>query len=101
LPAQTKPQQAWRQIEDVFGWAPASDRGKDWKPADVPERPKDDNARVSAVVFHDAWPTAWPSLIVDIVNNHHPDYYQHDDNDHPPGVAAHVKVSFFGPVSRE
>jgi len=76
---------AWAQIEAVFGWAPSSDRGKDWKPPSIPARAKDDNARVGAIVFHDAWPTAWPPLIVDIVNNHHPDYYQHDDNDHPPG----------------
>jgi len=28
------------------------------------------------VVFHDAWPTTWPPLSVDICNNHHPGYYQ-------------------------
>lgn len=38
----------------------------------------------SAVIFHDAWPTTWPRLIVDIVNNHHPDYYQ-GDSAIPPG----------------
>lgn len=32
-----------------------------------------------AVVFHDAWPTAWPSLFVDIVTNHHADYYEGKD----------------------
>ncbi len=38
-------------------------------------------------MFHDAWPTDWPRLIVDIVNNHHSDYYQapEGDNKHPPG----------------
>lgn len=85
LPTQGDPQNAWRQIENAFGWAPSSDRGKDWKPQAIPDRAKDDSAGVGAIVFHDAWPTAWPALIVDIVNNHHPDYYQHDDNDHPPG----------------
>lgn len=88
LPTQTdQEEEAWRRIEEVFGWAPGSDRGKDWKPANIPERPKDDNARVGCVVFHDAWPAAWPPLIVDIVNNHHPAYYQAapDDNAHPPG----------------
>ena len=85
LPTQDDAHSAWRRIEDVFGWAPSSDLGKDWKPKGIPERAKDDNASVGAIVFHDAWPTAWPPLIVDIVNNHHPDYYQHDDNTHPPG----------------
>ena len=27
------------------------------------------------VVFHEAWPVGWPSLSVDIVNSHHPQYY--------------------------
>ena len=79
--------EAWRRIEDVFGWAPGSDKGKAWKLESIPERAKDDNARVGSIVFHDAWPDTWPKLLVDIVNNHHPDYYQAapDDNDHPPG----------------
>jgi len=85
LATQRSQAEAWRRIEEVFGWAPASDRGKDWKPAGIPERPKDDSARVGAVVFHDAWPTAWPRLTVDIVNNHHPNYYQSTDGDSPPG----------------
>jgi CRISPR-associated protein Cmr6 len=69
----------------------ASDRGCPKHPAAV--RRADDadpeSAEVKAssgnIVFHDTWPTAWPPLMVDIVNNHHPDYYQHKDNDHPPG----------------
>lgn len=85
FPTQSDQTTAWRQIEAVFGWAPSSDRGKDWKPQVIPYRAKEDNACVGAIVFHDAWPTAWPALIVDIVNNHHPDYYQHDDDAHPPG----------------
>lgn len=36
-------------------------------------------ARAGSVIFHDAWPRAWPPLIRDIVNNHHPDYYQGKD----------------------
>jgi len=85
LPTQADPKQAWRQIEAVFGWAPSSDREKDWKLQGIPDRSKEDNARVGSVVFHDAWPTAWPKLFVDIVNNHHPKYYQNDDNGHGPG----------------
>jgi len=95
LPAQSDSQKAWQQIEDVFGWAPNPDRNKHIRdslhPASV--RRKDENdpkspeikASSGAIVFHDAWPESWPQLIVDIVNNHHPEYYQHDDNDHPPG----------------
>ena len=97
LPAQTNQKQAWRQIEDVFGWAPNPDRHQQINdshhPAEV--RRKDDNdpdspeirASSGNIVFHDAWPKSWPKLVVDIVNNHHQDYYQAkpDDNDHPPG----------------
>lgn len=95
LPGQTDLNQAWRQIEDVFGWAPNPDRKRQIHdrshPADR-RRANDSNpnspeikASVGKVVFHEAWPDAWPQLLVDIVNNHHPDYYQHDDNDHAPG----------------
>ncbi len=61
------------QIEAVFG--------------NEPGEPKQERQRAGAIVFHDAWPESWPKLIVDIVNNHHPDYYgaAPDDNDHPPG----------------
>ncbi len=79
LPAQTDQKQAWRKIEDLFGWAPGSDQGKDWKPNGIPERAKDDRSRVGSIVFHDAWPVQWPKLLVDIVNNHHPSYYRGED----------------------
>ncbi|MHB1559361.1 MAG: type III-B CRISPR module RAMP protein Cmr6 [Isosphaeraceae bacterium] len=45
-------------------------------------RSADNEASSGLVVFHDAWPTTWPSLIVDIVNNHHRKYYHRDG---PPG----------------
>jgi len=114
LPTQTDPQQAWRNIEDVFGWAPNPERKQQIKdrkhPASV--RREDDSdaespeikASSGHIVFHDAWPTGWPQLIVDIVNNHHPHYYPgqagklddqgrcrdcgfrpDDPNAHPPG----------------
>ncbi len=97
LPAQADPKKAWRQIDDVFGWAPNPDRQQQINdpvhPAQV--RRKDDSdpespeikASSGSIVFHDAWPESWPQLTVDIVNNHHPEYYQAapDDNDHPPG----------------
>ncbi|MDP2323233.1 MAG: type III-B CRISPR module RAMP protein Cmr6, partial [Gammaproteobacteria bacterium] len=37
---------------------------------------KDGEAYAGAVVFFEAWPTKWPRLVVDIVNNHHRDYYE-------------------------
>jgi CRISPR-associated protein Cmr6 len=95
LPGQADQQQAWRRIEDVFGWAPNPDRKRQVNDPDHPAQRRRANdadpnslevkAHVGDVVFHDAWPDKWPELIVDIVNNHHPDYYQHDDNHHAPG----------------
>lgn len=97
LPAQSDQKQAWRQIEDVFGWAPNPDRLEQIKDSNHPaEARRHDNsdpespeikASSGNIVFHDAWPETWPQLFVDIVNNHHPDYYQaaSDDNAHPPG----------------
>ncbi len=55
-------------IRAVFGWVPNGRQLKD--------------GCIGAVVFHDAWPTEWPTLIPDIVNNHHPQYYQGSE---PPG----------------
>ncbi|MFO0649315.1 MAG: type III-B CRISPR module RAMP protein Cmr6 [Polyangiales bacterium] len=39
----------------------------------------DDLADAGELVFHDAWPTEWPKLIVDIANNHHRKYYAGTD----------------------
>lgn len=71
------------EIEEVFGNEPG-------------ERKKD-KQRAGAIVFHDAWPAEWPRLIVDIVNNHHPDYYQAkpDDNNYPPGDWEDPKPVYF------
>jgi CRISPR-associated protein Cmr6 len=87
LPAQADRPGNWEVIERVFGWAPGSDtlgQGavKPWKPGGVPGHGQDEAAAAGAVVFHDAWPSAWPRLVVDIVNNHHATYYQGDE---PPG----------------
>ena len=75
---------AWRCIEAVFGWAPNSDSKKPWKPREIPGHDKQDREHCGAVVFHDAWPLAWPKLMVDILNNHHAKYYQGQSDD-PPG----------------
>lgn len=81
LAGHPEPAAAWAEIERVFGWAPQSDRlgpgqEKPWKPAGIPPHGRDDAAQCGAIVFHDAWPESWPALIIDIVNNHHPEYYQ-------------------------
>lgn len=36
----------------------------------------DSDAATGGVVFYDAWPVTWPKLIVDILNNHHREYYE-------------------------
>lgn len=96
LPTQTDQKNAWRKIEDIFGWAPNPDRKKQIQdsthPAEI-RRENDDlnspeiKANTGSIVFHDAWPESWPQLTVDIVNNHHPHYYSPPDNkeDYPPG----------------
>jgi CRISPR-associated protein Cmr6 len=75
---------AWKTICAVFGTAP-SPWLRDLTQRLQVEIPKE--ARAGAVVFHDAWPTKWPKLIVDIVNCHHGDYYQPPDErrEYPPG----------------
>lgn len=78
-PTQPDQKQAGRNIEDVFGKAPnhpAEVRRQNDMDPDSPEI----KSSSGNIVFHDAWPKAWPQLIVDIINNHHPDYYQHDDS---------------------
>lgn len=72
---------AWRRIEAVFGWAPGSDEKKEaWKPQGIPKRGKDEQAHAGGIVFHDAWPEKWPTIQLDIVNNHHAEYYKGEDS---------------------
>lgn len=95
LPSQPDERDAWRMIDDVFGWANTKERRERLKANPQLVRRRDDNDVKSpelrectgSVIFPDAWPSQWPRLIVDIVNNHHTDYYsaKPDDNDHPPG----------------
>lgn len=76
LSEQTDPIDAWQTIERVFGWAPKSDAEKRWKPENVaPPKEKQDDASIGEIIFHDAWPTSWPKLQLDIINNHHRKYY--------------------------
>lgn len=78
----TRATDAWRHVECVFGYSPGSDRDKPWRPRAIPQHAPDDAAAVGGVVFHDAWPLTWPALVKDILNCHHPKYYQQAE---PPG----------------
>jgi len=81
-----------------------------WKPAQ-PEAPRADDSllavfgnepgepdparqKAGSIVFHDAWPTQWPKLLLDIVNNHHPDYYQSKGHGAPGDWENPVPVYF-------
>lgn len=76
---------AWQTIEQVFGWAPNSDDNKSWKPDGIPKREKDDKESAGNIIFHDAWPSKWPSIQMDILNNHHSKYYSSKINNDAPG----------------
>lgn len=81
LPAQPDAQRAFGTICQVFGHSPApwlNDLAK--RHGVRPPDPK--SSAAGTVVFHDAWPAAWPKLFVDILNNHHAKYYQGNE---PPG----------------
>jgi CRISPR-associated protein Cmr6 len=65
-----------------------------------------------SVVFHDAWPAAWPRLVADLLNSHHKEYYgaKPGDTAHPPGdweepsmvsfLAVPAGVTFDFPLSK-
>ncbi len=86
LSAQTDKVAAWRTLEAIFGWAPGADfidgRPKPWRPSGVERGNGGPDSAAGQVVFHDAWPTRWPALQLDLVNNHHAAYYQAGDQ-HP------------------
>lgn len=92
LPQQPNKQAAWNDICRVFGSADApwlKDLAKranalcGLNGADTLKAPKD--AAAGSVVVHDGLPLTWPKLTVDIVNNHHPEYYQGTGEANPPG----------------
>ncbi|MBC7821052.1 MAG: type III-B CRISPR module RAMP protein Cmr6 [Planctomycetaceae bacterium] len=101
LHAQPDPKKAWKQIEDVFGWAPNKLRQEQIDETAHPaaerfekngvEQKDEVTEHSGAIVFHDAWPETWPRLQADLLNNHHRAYYEgatkkgrhHDEN--PPG----------------
>ncbi|MGZ3336050.1 MAG: type III-B CRISPR module RAMP protein Cmr6, partial [Isosphaeraceae bacterium] len=56
-----------------------------------------ETAASGTVVFHDAWPTTWPRLIVDLVNNHHKKYYEGKD---APGDWESPEMAYFLAVDK-
>ena len=89
LADQADPVAAWDDIRAVFGRAPRSEEGKHWKPEGADEL---EGASAGSVVFHDAWPTDWPRLEPDIVNNHHKKYYEGEDD---PGDWDKPEMAYF------
>jgi CRISPR-associated protein Cmr6 len=112
LPIQTGPNwssaadelwnQALDQIDAVFGYVPYIEPARETlqqmsdlarevdrrrKLRSKERSKKGEDAHAGQIIFHDAWPEVWPRLMVDIVNNHHPEYYQAavEDMTHPPG----------------
>lgn len=59
-----------------------------------PEITGGDSAECGGVVFYEAWPTKWPKLEVDIVNNHHRDYYEGTGNAPPEDWEQPNPVNF-------
>ena len=70
-PAQPDAQAAWATIFAVFGTGPPAGKKAPW----IPRQVTFPDEQAGNVVFHDAWPVAWPKLERDIVNNHHTKYY--------------------------
>ena len=80
--SQADPVDAWRQIEEIFGFSLNSESHKFAQPRRGPPgwRPRaaaaQEGSASGRLVFHDAWPKQWPRLMRDVVNNHHPEYYR-------------------------
>jgi len=92
-PAQSDQKEAWRTIEEAFGYTPNSEKVKEetkksgWRPSEIPVPA---HTSTGQLIFHDAWPLKWPRLIVDIANSHHSKYYRGeqdpDDTENPNPV---------------
>lgn len=102
-PTQPDRKAAWQKIEQAFGWSPHSEDHKfpqprkglsGWRPSDIKPQPGSSAGRL---VFHEAWPTRWPRLILDVVNNHHVKYYAGEDD---PGDWEDPTLVYFLAVGR-
>ncbi|MDK2972619.1 MAG: CRISPR-associated protein Cmr6 [Candidatus Sumerlaeota bacterium] len=79
-PAQTDKTAAQRTIDRIFGFADTKERKELLhENPDVAVFGPDDKeikSHAGAIVFHDAWPTKWPELVIDILACHHDKYYK-------------------------
>ncbi len=106
--APTQPDQelAWRQIGEAFGYTPNSEIYKKrteqsgWRPSEISVQ---NSSAAGRLIFHDAWPSEWPPIEVDITNSHHSKYYQGesppDDTEDPipvyfPVVSDGIEFQF-------
>ncbi len=83
----------WERIRGVFGWGKDTDQGKDWAPEGFQKEASDESS--GSIRFHEAWPLAWPKLMVDIVNNHHAKYYGSEKETDPPGDWEDPSLNYF------
>jgi CRISPR-associated protein Cmr6 len=73
LPAQQPERNAaWADICRIFGAADSPWLTKLAKRLDLQSPARQ---AAGTVIFHDAWPTIWPKLMLDLTNNHHTTYY--------------------------
>lgn len=98
-PAQASPEVARATVDRVFGPGPEEDGSSDSAstgPAVAVEATgiEETASAVGTVVFHEAWPTAWPTLERDIVNSHHSEYYRSEGTVPPTDSEEPNLVSF-------
>ena len=81
LPADKKKSEM-KLIRRIFGWSEKSAEEKKQK-IEV-EEPEES---IGSVIFHDAWPLKYPSILIDIANSHHSEYYAEQEGgcSMPPG----------------
>ncbi|MCG3153409.1 MAG: hypothetical protein GEEBNDBF_02722 [bacterium] len=69
----------------IFGWSPDGD---------------DTGGAAGSVVFHEAWPTRWPSLVRDLSNSHHAKYYTGERSAPPADYEEPIPISFLSVQSK-
>jgi len=93
-PEQKDKDRAAQTIARIFGWAPGA------KGARKDGHPRGERASAGSLVFHDAWPTTWPTLEIDIANSHHSKYYGGGPNREPPADWQSPNPVYFLAVAR-
>ncbi|MBN1902663.1 type III-B CRISPR module RAMP protein Cmr6 [Candidatus Sumerlaeota bacterium] len=71
LPGENRSKEALEQVERIFGWSKKIvEKGKEIL-----------SSNTGHIIFHEAWPTKWPKIFVDITNCHYKKYYGAEEND--------------------